>query len=75
VGLALFDILCIWKAKVHTTPFGFQAMQVLTVTPPKTRAGTTVEAVRGRSARAIRSTRVDEQEGGGREVRQIIIVP
>ncbi len=37
--------LDIWKGKVHTTQFGFQAMRVLTVTPSRKRVETMVEAV------------------------------
>jgi hypothetical protein len=36
--------LDIWKGKVHTTQFGFQAMRVLTVTPSRKRVETMVEA-------------------------------
>jgi hypothetical protein len=36
--------LDIWKGKVHTAQFGFQAMRVLTVTPSRTRVETMVEA-------------------------------
>ena len=38
--------LDIWKGKVHTTQFGFQAVRVLTVTPSRERVATMVEAVR-----------------------------
>jgi hypothetical protein len=37
--------LDIWKGKVHTSQFGFQAMRVLTVTPSRKRVETMVDAV------------------------------
>lgn len=36
--------LDIWKGKVHTTQFGFQAMRILTVTPSRKRVETMVKA-------------------------------
>jgi hypothetical protein len=50
--------LHIWRCKVHTAQFGFQAVRVLTVAPSPERVATMVEAVhrpRGNSMRGAQT--------------------